>query len=74
MPLDLADVLLAGDRTIQDLQDLAKSRLMTPKLRVLALAAALSYEADEGNVGSEYVERALKAAMRMAKGRGEKPN
>jgi hypothetical protein len=74
MPLDLADVVLAGDRTIQDLQDLAKSRLTTPRLRVMTLLAAAAYEADEGNVGSEFVERALNAAMRMAKGRGEKPN
>ena len=43
--------MFAGDRTIQEPQNLAKSRLTTPKLRVLALAAALAYEADEGTSG-----------------------
>jgi hypothetical protein len=51
MPLDLADVVLAGDGTIQDLQNLAKSRLTTAPLRVMTLLAAAATRPTRGTSG-----------------------
>ena len=74
MPDDrVTDIVLEGDRATEELLTLAK-RLPTANLRILSLAAALAYSAEDDGVQPAYVERALKAAMRMAKGRGAKPN
>ena len=73
MPNDIADILLASDSMIEDLMALAK-QLPTQRLQVLSLAAALAYVAEDGGVPNAFVEKALKAALRMAKGRGEKRN
>jgi hypothetical protein len=73
MPDDLSDLLLASDSMIEDLMALAK-QLPTQRLQVLALAAALAYVAEDGGVPNAFVEKAVKAALRMAKGRGAKPN
>ena len=73
MPNDIDDILLAGDSTIEDLMALAK-KLPTDRLQVLALAAALAYVAEDGGVPNAFVEKAVRGALKMAKGRGEKPN
>jgi hypothetical protein len=74
MPNDISDVFLAGESTIEDLMVLAKQRLPTPNLQVLSLAAALAYVAEDGGVPNAFVEKAVRGALKMAKGRGQRPN
>ena len=73
MPDDLSDLLLASDSTIDELMALAK-KLPTERIQVLALAAALAYVAEDGAVPPAFVEKAVRAALKTAKGRGAKPN
>jgi hypothetical protein len=73
MPDDINDLLLAGDSTIEELMALAK-HLPAQRLQVLSLAAALAYVAEEGGVPNAYVEKAVRGALKMAKGRGARPN
>jgi hypothetical protein len=73
MTQDISDLLLASDATIEELMALAK-KLPTERIRVLALAAALAYVAEDGGIPNAFVEKAVKAALKTAKGRGAKPN
>jgi hypothetical protein len=74
MPNDPTDILLTGDGAVQDLQVVVKARPPTAKLRVMVLLAAAAYEAEEGSVPHGYVERAFRAAVRMAEANAGKPS
>ncbi len=76
-PEEHIESLLASESLIDDLLCLALAGAVTPKLQVVALAAAMSQAAIEGGVSEGYVREIFEARLAGAREpdpRGENPN